>query len=106
MALETWEHDGDHYCLQSTYVQGDEAWYFELSESRSAPADRTASPCRNGFLPGPAAVTVIAHDSKVEKPPYVHFDGNQQLPFDVLEHFTTMVATKLANDDTQPPISD
>ncbi|MFI6967201.1 hypothetical protein [Streptomyces sp. NPDC050255] len=106
MALETWEHDGDHYCLQSTYVKGDEAWYFELSEARSAPAVRTASPRHDGFLPGPAAITVIAHDPEVEKPPYVHFDGDQELPFDVLKYFTTAVATTLANDDTQPPNSD
>lgn len=73
MALETWEHDGDRYCLQSTYVKGDEAWYFELSEAR--PAVWTASPRHDGFLAGPAVVTVIAHAPAVEKPPYVHFDG-------------------------------
>ena len=33
MSLETWEHDGEHYCLLPTHVKGDEAWYFELSEA-------------------------------------------------------------------------
>ncbi|MFE0381227.1 hypothetical protein ACFW1M_37990 [Streptomyces inhibens] len=106
MALATWEHDDDRYCLQSTYVKGDEAWYFELSEARPAPAVWTASPRHDDFLAGPAAVTVIAHDPAVEKPPYVHFDGAQEIPFDVLKHFTALVATTLADEDTQPSDSD
>ncbi|WP_329073890.1 hypothetical protein [Streptomyces niveus] len=104
MALETWEHDGDRYCLQSTYVKGDEAWYFELSEAR--PAVWTASPRHDGFLAGSAVVTVIAHAPAVEKPPYVHFDGTQEIPFDVLKHFAALVTTTLADEDTQPSDSD
>jgi hypothetical protein len=106
MALETWDHDGDRFCMQSTYVEGDEAWYFELSEARPAPAVRTGSTHHDDVLPGLTAVTVIAHDPAVEKPPYVFFDGAQEIPFDVLKHFTALVATALADGDTQPSNSD
>ncbi|MGP8304073.1 hypothetical protein ACTPOK_40465 [Streptomyces inhibens] len=42
----------------------------------------------------------------MEKPPYVHFDGAQEIPFDVLKHFTALVATTLADEDTQRSDSD
>ncbi|WP_433224654.1 hypothetical protein [Microtetraspora malaysiensis] len=99
--MEFWEYDGDHYCLLSTYVKSDEAWYFELSEARPAPtAWRNVSQCGD-VLPGITTVTVVAHDPDVEKPPYVFFGGDQEFPFEVLSHFLTRVA-KLLKDGTQP----
>lgn len=30
-----WEFDEDHFCMLSTYVSGDDAWYYELEIHRA-----------------------------------------------------------------------
>ncbi|MDF5758002.1 hypothetical protein [Spongiactinospora sp. TRM90649] len=88
MSLESWELDGDHYCLHATYVNSDAAWFFELSEARGG-----------GVMPGAAAVTVVAHDAEIGRLPYVFFDGSQELPFEVLSEFVTRVTRSLRDVD-------
>jgi hypothetical protein len=104
MAFETWEHYGDYYCLQSTYVKSDDAWYFELSEAWPAPPAWSGTPHAGDLLPGPAAVTVVAHDPALEIPPAVYFAADQQIPFEVLTYFTELVSGAL--DDESDSDSD
>lgn len=70
-------------------------------EARPAPTSWTAGSPDDALLPGRPAVTVIVHDSAVEKPPYSYFDADQEIPFDVLRNFTTLVATELASRDAK-----
>ncbi|WP_199551380.1 hypothetical protein [Streptomyces sp. N35] len=82
---ECWEFRGDYFYVLSTCTGTPSAWHFELSEARPAPVDWPASE----HLPGIAAVTVLAFDPDEEKPPSVCFDGEQEVPFEVLCRFTT-----------------
>jgi hypothetical protein len=100
MAMETWEHYGDYYCLQSTYVKSDDAWYFELSEARPALTTWSESPQAGDLLPSPAAVTVVAHNPSLDIPPTVYFASEQQIPFEVLTYFTELVNDALDDSDS------
>jgi hypothetical protein len=102
MTSEVWEDEGDHYCFQSARVESDEAWIFELSEARRAPASWAGTPHQDAFMPGVVAVTVVAHDPAVEKPPYVHFDAEQSIPLTVLRRFVSSVTALLDNHGVQP----
>ncbi|MFC7220774.1 hypothetical protein ACFQLX_21825 [Streptomyces polyrhachis] len=90
-----WEDEGDFFCVLSTYVKSDEAWVFELSEARPGPVG-WASSGNAQHLPGRTAVTVMVHDEEVEKPPFVFFDGDQEMPFEMLRRFTEFVAGAIA----------
>ncbi|MEU7785030.1 hypothetical protein [Amycolatopsis sp. NPDC049159] len=89
----TWEFDGGLYCAAATEtgVGEDRTTYFELSEARTVPASAAmpASPA-----PGPTAVTVVVYAPEEEKPADVFFDGEQTLPFVVLQHFVEIVASQ------------
>jgi hypothetical protein len=94
-----WEFDEDRFCMLSTYVSGDDAWYYELSEARSTSIPGDGIRPGDGFAPGPAVVTVVSYDVGVEKPADVYFGANPGLPFEVLRHFTELVAQELEGRD-------
>ncbi|MGA5822954.1 hypothetical protein ACPC54_34470 [Kitasatospora sp. NPDC094028] len=104
MALEVWEFDGEHYCLQSTELV-DGSRYFELSEARAAPAGWTTGP-GGDFMPGPAAVTVVAmrqdEDEDEGKLPFVHFAADRALPFGILSRFTARIGELLDGEGVEP----
>jgi hypothetical protein len=99
VSLVIWEFDEDHFCMLSTYVSGDDAWYYELSEARPTSKPGNEIRPRDGFAPGPAVVTVVSYDAEVEKPADVYFGANPGLPFEVLRHFTELVAQELEGRD-------
>jgi hypothetical protein len=45
---------------------------------------------------------VVSYDPEVEKPADVYFGDNPGLPFEVLEHFTGLVAQELGNRNADP----
>ncbi|MGW4645460.1 hypothetical protein [Kitasatospora sp. NPDC004289] len=104
MALENWEHDGEHFCLQSTHV-ADGTRYFELSEARPTPAQWTTTPTEAVRIPGPALVTVTTHQKDEEIPPLVHFDTDHQLPLAVLSRFVARVTELLKDESVEPRTS-
>ena len=93
MSVEIWEHDGEYYSLLPTYVKGDEAWYFELSEALPTP-DSWQGP----RLPGTPSLTAAAHDPDVDKPPYVFAGNGESIPFEVLTRFVNRVAELLSEN--------
>jgi hypothetical protein len=97
-----WEFEDDHYCMLSTYLSGDDAWYFELSEARSISVRDAGSRLRDEFAPGSAVVTVVSYGPEVEKPADVYFGDNPGLPFEVLKHFTGLVARELKYRNADP----
>jgi hypothetical protein len=100
--LVIWEFEESHYCMLSTYVSGDSAWYLELSEARPISVRSAGSRSRDEFAPGSAIVTVVSYDPEVEKPAGVYFGDNPELPFEVLKHFTGLVAQQLENHNADP----
>ncbi|MFI9329263.1 hypothetical protein ACIGZJ_17165 [Kitasatospora sp. NPDC052868] len=103
MASEVWEDEGDYYCFQTAHVESEEAWIFELSEAREVPSAWVGTPHQDAVMPGIVAVTVVAHDPDVEKPPYVRFDPEQTVPFTVLRRFVARVAEALDDQGVQAP---
>ncbi|KJS59667.1 hypothetical protein VM95_25925 [Streptomyces rubellomurinus] len=103
--MEVWEFAGEHYCLQSTELV-DGSRYFELSEARAAPAGWTTGSGGGDFMPGPAAVTVVAmrkeEDEDEEKLPFVTFAADRSLPFDILSRFTARISELLDGEGVEP----
>ncbi|MFB6888161.1 hypothetical protein ACFCX4_02460 [Kitasatospora sp. NPDC056327] len=97
MATEVWEDEDELYCFQSTHVDAEGAWVFELSEARRAPASWSGSASEGVVMPGVVMVTVVAHDPEEEKPPYFRFDPGQIVPFDVMKRFVDRVAELMTN---------
>ncbi|MFI2206732.1 hypothetical protein ACH47Z_39635 [Streptomyces sp. NPDC020192] len=93
MSLRTWDYDGDLYCSLTTKTGAGEGLttHFELSEARMVPGGTPSMPASPA--PGPAAVTVVVYAPEEEKPAEVFFDETQTLPFAVLQHFVTIVAS-------------
>lgn len=92
MTSEVWEDDGEPYHFQWAHVEAEEAWIFELSEGRRAPASWAGTPHEDAIMPGTMMVAVVAHDPDVEKPPYVRFDPEQAVPFELMRRFVGRVA--------------
>ncbi|WP_331742753.1 hypothetical protein OG239_42295 (plasmid) [Streptomyces sp. NBC_00868] len=104
MASEVWEDEGEYYCFQSAHVLDEEAWIFELSEARRAPASWAGTEHQDVVMPGVVMVAVVAHDPDVEKPPFVRFDPEQPVPFSLMKRFVERVAEMLDSlKETQPP---
>lgn len=97
MASEVWEDESEYYCFQSAHVQSEEAWIFELSEARRAPASWSGTEHEQAVMPGVVMVAVVAHDAEVEKPPFVRFDPQQPVPFALMKRFVARVAEMLDN---------
>ncbi|WP_420078051.1 hypothetical protein ACN6AT_01120 [Streptomyces sp. JL4002] len=100
MSLLTWEYEGDLFCALTTETGTTEnrTTHYELSEARAIPAGTPSAPTLP--TPGPTAVTVLVHPPAENKPPEVYFDATQTLPFAVLQHFVTLVASRL--ESTEP----
>ncbi|MER5932500.1 hypothetical protein [Streptomyces sp. NPDC002054] len=104
MASEIWEDEGEYYCFQAAHVESDEAWVFELSEARQAPASWAGTEHQDAVMPGVVMVAVVAHDPDVEKPPFVRFDPEQPVPFELMKRFVSRVAEMLdVLKETQSP---
>ncbi|MFF0554188.1 hypothetical protein ACFYUL_35050 [Streptomyces sp. NPDC004311] len=95
MSLLTWEYEGDLFCAHTTKTGTTEnrTTHYELSEARTVPAGAPSAPASP--TPGPTAVTVLVYAPAEEKPPEVSFDTTQTLPFAVLQHFMTLVASHM-----------
>ncbi|MFJ3659329.1 hypothetical protein ACIPPM_02550 [Streptomyces sp. NPDC090119] len=95
MSLLTWDYDGDLFCALTTETGATEGrmTHFELSEARMVPGGASSVPASPA--PGPTTVTVLVYAAEEEKPAEVYFDGNQTLPFAVLQHFVALVASRL-----------
>ncbi|MDG4857012.1 hypothetical protein P8605_02360 [Streptomyces sp. T-3] len=100
MSLLTWDYDGDLYCALTTEtgVGEDRTIHFELSEARMVPGGDPSTPATPA--PGVTAVTVLVYAPEEEKPAEVYFDTAQTLPFAVLQHFVTTVASRLLNTES------
>ncbi|MFI0411326.1 hypothetical protein [Actinomadura sp. 3N508] len=92
MALTTWEHDGDHWCMLVTL--NDEGRYFELSVARTM----TATTGRNVLMPGPTAVTVLVYHPAEEMHSVAFFNEHEEVPFEVLTQFVERVNKALATE--------
>ncbi|WP_225800249.1 hypothetical protein [Streptomyces sp. NK15101] len=92
MASEMREDEGEYYCFRSAHVESEEAWVFELSEARPAPASWAGTEHEGAVMPGVVMVAVVAHDAEVEKPPFVRFDPEQPVPFALMKRFVARVA--------------
>jgi hypothetical protein len=100
MPLLTWEYDGDLFCALITETGAGEGrrTHFELSEARMVPggtSSLSASPA-----PGLTAVTVAVYAPEEEKPAEVYFDATQTVPFDVLQRFVALVASRLESTES------
>ncbi|MFS0696301.1 hypothetical protein [Streptomyces nitrosporeus] len=97
MSLLTWDYDGDLFCALTTETGASEGrmTHFELSEARMVPGGASSVPASPA--PGPTAVTVVVYAPEEEKLAEVYFDATQTLPFAVLQHFVTLVASRLAS---------
>jgi hypothetical protein len=107
MTTVKWELDEGIFCALSTTVSeshGQVACH-ELSEARSLPPPPPLPPppevaVAAVLLPGPTAVTVKVYEPDDEKPPSVHFDRQQEVPFAALQRFVSLVAATLDPDTT------
>lgn len=100
MSLVTWAYDGDPYCalIAETGADEDRTTHFEFNEARMVPGGTPSMPASPA--PGAAAVTVVGYAHEEEKPAEVFFGETQTLPFAVLQHFVTIVTSRLASAES------
>lgn len=58
-------------------MDSEEAWVFEVSEARHAPASWAGTERKDALMPGMVTVAVVAQDPEVQAAPFVRFDPEQ-----------------------------